>query len=47
MTGFRAHLLRQESGAIVLGGAFAALSSTENSQMPTKPIVIENSAGDV
>ena len=41
--GFRPHLLRQEAGAVDL--ARSLLSRIENNQMPTKPMVIENSAG--
>ena len=43
--GFRAHLLRQES-ARSTARLRALRSRIENSQMPTKPIVIENSAGE-
>ena len=43
--GLRTHLLRQEAGPVDARRAWLR-SSIENSQMPTKPIVIENSAGE-
>ena len=42
--GLGAHLLRQETRAVQRGAL--AIVRIENSQMPTKPMVIENSAGD-
>ncbi len=44
--GFRAHLLRQEAAHGPVP-RWLLRSRIENSQMPTKPIVIENSAGEV